>query len=179
MTHNVVLLILRVFLGAMIFAHGYNKIFRGGKLKGTAGWFESIGMKPGMANAVMAAATEVGCGVLLIVGLLNPLAAGALVALMCVAIVTVHRFNGFFVFNKGQGVEYCAAVIVAALTSGAFGAGRYSLDHLLRHQSLEKWLARPTHALVITALAGFGGAGLQLVALYRPNATKKQEPSHS
>ena len=57
-THDVILLVLRLFLGFMIMAHGYYKIFRGGKLKGTAAWFESIGMKPGMMNAVMAAATE-------------------------------------------------------------------------------------------------------------------------
>ena len=54
---NIALLIARVGLGLMIVAHGYAKVFRGGKLAGTAGWFESIGMKPGKLNAVMAAGT--------------------------------------------------------------------------------------------------------------------------
>ncbi len=172
-TQSIVLLVVRVFLGAMIFAHGYNKVFRGGKIAGTASWFESIGMKPGKINAIMAALTELGTGVLLVLGFATPLAAGALIALMVVAIVTVHRFNGFFVFNKGQGIEYCSAVIVTALASATFGAGRYSLDHLARHLSIERWLARPSHALLIAAVAGFGGAAVQLLALYRPVATKE------
>lgn len=167
--YSSVLLVLRGFLGAMILAHGYNKIFRGGKLAGTARWFESIGMKSGRANAFMAAASEVGSGLMLILGFATPIAAGALVALMVVAIVSVHRFNGFFVFNKGQGVEYCAMVIVAALAAATFGAGRYSLDFLVRHLEAEKWLNQPSHALTVAVLAGFGGAALQLAVLYRPS----------
>ena len=165
---NATLFVLHFFLGAMIFAHGYNKIFRGGRLAGTARWFASIGMKPGPFNAVMAAATEIGTGVLLMLGLLTPLAAGALVALMTVAIVTVHRFNGFFVFNKGQGIEYCAAVIAAALSLGVTGGGQWSLDFAIRHQQILIWLANPTHGLLVTAAAGFGGALVQLLAVYRP-----------
>jgi putative oxidoreductase len=173
MVHSSILLALRSSLGAMILAHGYNKVFRGGKLAGTAGWFESIGMAPGMINAVLAAATEIGCGILLLLGIATPLAAGALVALMVVAIVTVHRFNGYFVFNKGQGVEYCLIVIVGALTTATLGAGRYSLDFVVRHNGLEKWLSRPSHGLLVAAVAGFGGAAVQLVAIYRPSRVKK------
>src|SRR5579863_4049679 len=110
---NVSLLILRVFLGTMIFAHGFRKVFAGGKLSGTAGWFESIGMRFGRLNAAMAAATELGTGTLLVLGLLTPLAAAGLISIMTVAIITVHRFNGFWVFNKGQGIEYCASVIAS------------------------------------------------------------------
>jgi len=165
---NLILAVLRVALGAMIFAHGFNKIFRGGKLAGTASWFESIGMRPGKLNAYMAAGTEVGTGALLTLGLLTSLADAALISLMVVAIVTVHRFNGFFVFNKGQGVEYCSMIAIAALASGTLGAGRYSLDHVLRHQQPFMWLARPSHALLVTAIVGVGGAAAQLAAAYRP-----------
>ena len=45
------LLILRVVLGLTMAAHGYNKFFGKGGLKGTAGWFDSMGMKPGMFHA--------------------------------------------------------------------------------------------------------------------------------
>ena len=55
---DVVLLAVRLFLGPMIFAHGYQKFFRGGRIAGTAGWFESIGMKPGRVNALAAATTH-------------------------------------------------------------------------------------------------------------------------
>ena len=150
----------------MIFAHGYQKFFRGGRLAGTAGWFESIGMRPGRLHALVAASTEIGVGLLLIAGFLTPFAAGGLIALMVVAIVTVHRQNGFFNFNKGQGIEYNVAVIVMSLVPGSFGPGRYSLDHLF---DLYRW--SPSTSLAVTLCLGFGGSALQLLLFYRPTAT--------
>ena len=52
-------------------AHGYNKFFGGGRIRGTAGWFESIGMKPGTFHARVAASTELSAGLGLAVGLLT------------------------------------------------------------------------------------------------------------
>ena len=163
MAGDIVLLVVHLFLGGMIFAHGFQKFFRGGKIAGTAGWFDSIGMKPGRLNAYAAATTELGVGILLVLGLLTPLASGGLIALMVVAIVTVHRTNGFFNFNKGQGVEYNVALIVAALVPGTLGAGRYSFDRF--------W--HPYHwssgaGLAMTLLFGFGGGLIQLAIFYRP-----------
>ena len=40
-------LLLRIALGITMLAHGYNHAFGGGKLAGTARWFESIGIRPG------------------------------------------------------------------------------------------------------------------------------------
>jgi putative oxidoreductase len=167
---NLILLIARVALGLMILAHGYAKVFRGGKLAGTAGWFDSIGMRPGKINAYMAAGTEIGVGILLTLGLLVPLAAAGLVALMTVAIVTVHRKNGFFVYNAGQGIEYCLMLIVSAITVGGFGGGKYSIDHA---HSFVTWFDRPMHAFLTVTVVGFGGALLQLVAVYRPGKAQQ------
>jgi putative oxidoreductase len=160
---NLVLTVVRVFLGMMIFSHGYLKVFRGGKIAGTAGWFESIGMKPGKLNAIAAASTELGAGVLLVLGLLTPLAAAGLMALMIVAIVTVHIHNGFFVFYKGQGVEYCLAIAVMTLVPGTFGAGRFSLDNAFK---IMTWSNGAN--FVLTIVVGIAGAFLQLAAFYRP-----------
>lgn len=162
---DVVLLIARVGLGLMIMAHGYAKIFRGGKIAGTAGWFDSIGMRPGKLNAVMAAGTELGVGALLVLGLLTPLAAAGLVALMVVAIVTVHRKNGFFVYNPGQGVEYCGIIALFSLLVGTVGPGAYSLDKSL---DVAFFAAQPAHAFWTVIVLGVGGATLQLLAVYRP-----------
>jgi putative oxidoreductase len=156
-------LILRVTLGGMILAHGLNKLFGGGRIPGTARWFESIGMKPGVLNAWAACLTELGCGVLLIVGLLTPLACAGLVALMTVAIVTVHRKNGFFVFNPGQGIEYCLVIALASVALGGLGGGRWSLDHVLGTWSFKPWIG-----MAVAAGVGVGGALLQLAAVYRP-----------
>jgi putative oxidoreductase len=57
-------------------AHGYNHAFGGGRIAGTTRWFTSIGMRPAWVHAWVATLTELGCGALLLVGLLTPLAAG-------------------------------------------------------------------------------------------------------
>lgn len=161
---NLVLLGMHLFLGLMIFAHGFRKFFGGGKIPGTARWFESVGVRPGVPNALMAASTEVGAGTLLALGLFTPLASAGLVSLMIVAIITVHRKNGFFIFNKGEGIEYTLGVAVMALAMGTLGAGTYSLDHLWHplHWSV-------TTDFVVTAVLGVGGALAQLAAFYRPS----------
>src|SRR6476619_6375631 len=123
------LLILRVVLGLTMAAHGYNKFFGKGGLKGTAGWFDSIGMKPGMFHARAAATTEMAAGLGLAVGLLTPIPAAGFVALMFVAAWTVHRANGFFIVKEGW--EYNLILAVSAVALAGTGAGRYSLDHAL------------------------------------------------
>ena len=79
------LLVLRGSVGATMIAHGYNHIYRGGKIKGTAGWFASLGMKPGILHAWLASITELAAGLGLVVGLLTPLAAGAIFGVLAVA----------------------------------------------------------------------------------------------
>lgn len=163
-TVSLVLLVLRIYLGGMIFTHGYRKVFRGGKLEGTARWFESIGMKPGLFNARAAALTEIGTGVLLALGLITPFACAALVALMLVAIVSVHRKNGFMITNPGGGVEYCVTLALAGLTLGTLGPGKFSVDHAAR--LLSNWTL--TTNLLVVLIVGVGGAALQLAVAYRP-----------
>ena len=54
--------ILRVAVGIVMIAHGRNHIWGGGKIEGTAGWFASLGMKPGILHAWLASITELVCG---------------------------------------------------------------------------------------------------------------------
>ncbi|MEZ5166082.1 MAG: DoxX family protein [Acidimicrobiales bacterium] len=46
------LLVLRVATGVTLAAHGYGKFFRGGRIAGTARWFDSMGMRPGKVHAL-------------------------------------------------------------------------------------------------------------------------------
>src|SRR4029078_2042735 len=92
--YDTALLILRVCLGLTMAAHGYNKFFGGGRIAGTAGWFESIGMKPGVLHARIAATTEMAAGLGLAVGLLTPIPAAGFVALMLVAARTLRPPKG-------------------------------------------------------------------------------------
>jgi putative oxidoreductase len=49
---NIATLVLRLVLGGTMIAHGWNHAFGGGKLPGTARWFESIGIRPGRVHRV-------------------------------------------------------------------------------------------------------------------------------
>ena len=163
-SQNLALLVLRVALGAMIFSHGFNKVFGGGGLSGTAGWFDSIGMKPGALHARAAAGTELVAGLLLMAGFATPFACAGLIAVMLVAIVTVHRKNGWFIFNaNGGGIEYCAIIALAAGSLSALGPGKWSID-----KGIIDWAYTSHVGLFIGVALGIGGAALQLAAFYRP-----------
>src|SRR5688572_25929306 len=125
------LLVLRAVLGLTLAAHGAQKLFGwfgGYGLKGTGQWLESIGMVPGRVQALLDGLAETGGGVLLALGLLTPIAAGIVVAVMLVAAVTVHSKGGFFL-SKG-GYEYTLVLGLAALSLAFTGPGALSLDAL-------------------------------------------------
>src|SRR6202000_3177235 len=127
--YDVGLLILRLALGVTLAAHGYNKFCGGGRIPRTAGWFESVGMKPGKFHATVAATTEISAGLGLAAGLLTPIPAAGFVSLMLVAAWTVHRHNGFFIVKEGW--EYNLILAVAAVAVATIGAGKLSLDYLI------------------------------------------------
>lgn len=156
------LLILRLCLGLFLAYHGYNKIFGGGGLAGTASWFGSIGFKWPHLQARLAATTEIGAGLFLAAGFLTPLAGAGIIGVMLVAIVVAHWKVGFFVFLPNQGWEYCATIAIGALAVGTMGPGRWSVDHGIDF-ALDGWTAA-----VVTAAVGVGGAALQLLVSYRP-----------
>ncbi|BBC67750.1 hypothetical protein MMRN_46460 [Mycobacterium marinum] len=106
--YDVGLLILRLVLGLTMAAHGFNKFFGGGRIPGTARWFESIGMKPGKFHATVAAITEVSAGLGLAAGLLTPIPAAGFVSLMFVAAWTVHRPNGFSSSKRAGSTTWCS-----------------------------------------------------------------------
>jgi len=159
------LLVLRLVFGIFLACHGYNKVFGPSGLKGTAGWFGSIGMKWPIWQARLAAATEVGAGLLFAAGLLTPLAAAGIIGLMLVAITVAHWKVGFFIFKPNQGWEYCASIAVVALVVGTTGPGRWSLDHALGLH-FDDWTGA-----AIAAIVGIGGAITQLSISYRPKAS--------
>ena len=159
------LVVLRVVFGVFLAYHGYNKVFGGGGLKGTAGWFGSIGMKWPIWQARIAATTEIGAGLLFAAGLLTPLAASGMIGLMIVAIVVAHWKVGFFIFKPNQGWEYCASIAVVAFVVGMVGPGRWSLDHALDLE-FTGW-----SGALVAGVVGIGGALTQLALSYRPKAS--------
>ena len=163
-------LLLRATLGVTMVAHGWNHAFGGGRLPGTARWFESIGIRPGRVHATLATLTELGVAPLLLLGLLTPLGAAGVVGTMTVALVANHLKNGYFIFRPGEGYEYVLFLILSALGLAALGGGEWSLDHVLADNwsDLGEWL-QGWHGLLIAAVAGGGGAALLLVTCWRPD----------
>jgi putative oxidoreductase len=151
------LLILRLTVGLTLAAHGTQKLFGwfgGSGLDGTGKSLEQLGFLPGRRRALMAGLVESGGGVLLAAGLLTPVAASAVLAVMFVAGVSVHLRQGFFL-TKG-GYEYTLMLGVAGLSVAFTGPGSFSLDALLGlHLAGSAW---GTAALLV----GLTGGAIQL-----------------
>lgn len=154
------MLVLRIGTGLVILAHGVN---HARSLEGTAGWFASVGFRRAPLQALLSAITEIGVGILLVIGLGTPFAAAGLVATMLVAFWAVHRTNGFFIFRPGEGWEYVATLALIGLAIGIAGAGRMSVDQALGiTDDLDGWVGA---AIVVAGVAAAGG---QLAIFWRP-----------
>jgi putative oxidoreductase len=128
------LLLLRLALGLTLAAHGTQKLlgwFGGGGLEPTGQFFAMLGFTPGRRHALMAGLAETVGGLLLALGLLTPLGAAAAIAVMFVAVFSVHIKKGFFLQNSGY--EYNFLIVVAALALAFTGPGSLSFDALLGH----------------------------------------------
>jgi putative oxidoreductase len=162
--YNLVMLFARLSFGFMFIYHGRGKLKSG--IEGTASWFESMGMKPGMLNARAAIATEIGAGVLMVLGLLTSLAATAMVAVMLVAAITTHVKHGFSIMAEGW--EYVYIISVGAIMIATFGPGEWSVDNQLDIiTDLNGWTG-----LLLASVGGVAGGAAQLAAFYRPPAAE-------
>lgn len=161
---NVALLLARVWVAIMIFAHGWRhlKALRSGP--GMANWFESLGLKPGQLHAQMVTLTELAIPVGLVLGFFTPLAYAGVAALMIVAFLTNHLRNGFFLDTRREGYEYVVTVAVLSIALGTLGPGEWSIDNAADFS----FPFDPGQALLITAVVGVGGALLFLLAFWRP-----------
>lgn len=127
------LLIIRLIVGLTFAGHGAQKLFGwfgGYGPKGTGGFFESIGIKPGVFMAVLAGLGELVGGLLFAAGLLTPVGAALIVITMLVAIFTVHGKNGYWVTSNG--FEYNLILIAIAVGVALTGPGEYALDVLFK-----------------------------------------------
>lgn len=128
------LLVLRLGTGAVLIAHGTQKLFGwfGGRgIKGAAAGMDAMGFRPGLANALMAGLGEAGGGLLLALGAATPAGAAAATGAMAAA-VEVHRPSGFF--NSSGGYEYPAFLGLAATGLALCGPGRISVDQATGHR---------------------------------------------
>jgi putative oxidoreductase len=143
------LLIGRLVFGALFAAHGTQKLFGwfgGYGLRGTGTSFDGLGFRPGLLFAAVSGVSEFGGGLLLALGLLEPMACAAIMSVMIVALVTVHWHHGLLVSTNG--VELPLLYAAAALSLALTGPGDYSLDATL---GLRSWWTTQLTAVVLVA----------------------------
>jgi putative oxidoreductase len=124
---------LRLILGIIFVVHGAQKLFGwfgGGGVAGTGDFMASIGLNPGVPMGLLSGTGEVIGGILLLLGVLVPVAAVLLTIDMIVAIIFRTSKLGFI---SGGGVELNLIILAGVAALVLLGPGAYSL---------EKWLVR-------------------------------------
>ncbi|HRW08100.1 MAG TPA: DoxX family protein [Caldilineaceae bacterium] len=149
---NLALLVLRVVVGIIVVAHGAQKVFGvwgGPGMAGFTGWLASMRLKPAPLWAWLAALAEFGGGILMILGLLNPLGPLAVAATMLMAIIVAH-WPKFFASN--QGLEFPLALLAVAVAIVLTGPGAYSFDAVLGIAFAQAWVPFVGLLLVVVGI---------------------------
>lgn len=134
------LLILRLALGIIFFAHGSQKLlgwFGGYGWSGTIGFFsQTLNIPPSLAG--LSILIEFFGSIAIILGLLTRPAALGLAIVSLVAMLKVHWPNGFFLEGANYGIEYIFALFIIALFLVIEGAGPVSIDRLIYGQQADR-----------------------------------------
>jgi len=171
---DLALLIIRIVIGLLLVGHGAQKlfgIFGGRGLKATADMFDAMRLRPGYLHARAAGAAELVGGALLVLGLLMPVGAALVIAVMVAATVTVHLPKGLW--NSNGGYEYNLVVIAGAFALAGVGPGDWSLDSALGVDwSSTVW------ALAALAAGLIGGLGAVIGGRMIPAHDGRDAPLH-
>jgi len=127
---SVGLLLLRLFVGLGLAAHGFTKFFGEHGIAGFAGFLRSLGVPSPETMAYVSAGTELVGGILVAIGLFTRVAAVPLAFNMFVAVITAHRAS-YFITNNPPGMEYALNLGVVFLALVFTGPGKYSMDRRL------------------------------------------------
>jgi len=128
------LLVLRVVVGSVVAMHGFMKlgwVGKGGSVAGTGGWFNSIGLRPGILWALVAVLAEAGGGALMVLGLGGPIGPGLVAADLFVVTMVAHWPQGFWVSGGKAGWEFTLPLAAAGFAVALVGNGAWSLDAAL------------------------------------------------
>lgn len=126
---NIALLLARVILGVILIYHGWDKF---GHLADYSDDFASMGVPLASVAAVVAAVIELGGGILLLIGLMTPIAGSLVFLVMLGAYFFAHMGNGIAAADGG--FELVGAIGAAALALAGAGAGLFSVDAVLNRR---------------------------------------------
>lgn len=137
------LLVLRLFLSAVLVAHGAHALFGAfagpgvgpGGLTSASAYFAGLGLAPPFALAVTAGVIQFAGGILVGVGYFTRVSAGLVGLLELVRISVDSARWGFFLNwvldpTRGHGMEYSLLIIGSLGCLILTGAGEWSLDGL-------------------------------------------------
>src|SRR5580765_1087219 len=119
--------VLRVVVGVVFLAHGWQKLFELG-FHGVAGFFGGAGIPLPFVSAVIVTLVEFLGGIAVIFGLLTRWAAALNGFDMIVAILVVHLKNGLM---KPGGYEHPLVMLAACVALVMLGPGAASVDGAL------------------------------------------------
>jgi putative oxidoreductase len=134
MSADLGLFVLRVTVGAVVAMHGFLKlgwVGQGGSVAGVAGWFNGLGLRPGLFWAVAAVIGEAGGGTLTVLGLGGPIGPGLIAADLVVVTYVAHWPQGFWAGGGKVGWEFPLPLAAAGFALALVGTGAWSLDRLL------------------------------------------------
>ncbi len=146
---DVALLVARLLLGTIMFAHGYQKLMVDGLGRTTQG-FESMSIPVAIVSAAFVTVVEVVGGVLVILGALLPVVAACYLVVMVGAAVFVHIPNGIFAVDGGW--ELVGAIAALLLALAAAGSGRFGVDDLVRARQARAAADAPTEVARVPVL---------------------------
>ena len=125
---DIAMLIARIILGVVLFAHGWQKLMING-ISDTYGQFEKLGIPLAIVSASFTSFVEFVGGVLIILGALTTTVVALDLIVMVGAAGFVHATHG--IFAKDGGWELVGVIVAVELALAAFGPGRYSVDDLV------------------------------------------------
>lgn len=160
------LLLLRLGIGAAVFAHGAQKVFGlwgGPGITAFAGSLSSYGYQQAMTLSWVTGVTELIAGAFVVLGVVTPLAAAAVLAIMINAVL-VKLGHGVFVSGSsgGDALEYSVVLGLGAACLVFTGPGRIALDNG------RAWHRRPASWGVLALVIGIAAAVLVYILLRRP-----------
>jgi putative oxidoreductase len=163
---NTALLVLRIIPGLLLMGHGLQKLVpptysppllhAAGHRSAGAG-FESLGIRPGVAAAILAGSAELVGGFSLAAGLLTPVGTILVAAVTITAILKVHFSNGIWAAEGG--FEFPLVLLTVGFVVTALGPGSLSVDSWLGIDNWAGigWTISPAASSAIALAVGLAG----------------------
>lgn len=160
------LLLLRLAIGGVAFAHGAQKVFGlwgGPGIGAFTARLTELGYQQATTLAWVGAVAELVAGAFVVLGVVAPLSAAAVLAVM-INVVLLKLGGGFFVTGPsgGDALEFSLVLGLGAACLVFTGPGRIALDNG------RAWHRRPASWGVLSLLIGVAAAVLVFILLRRP-----------